>query len=412
MGIMKTGARHWAVLAFASLGLTSSGGVPGTGIVIDAISDEFEPPWTFNYQANVSSNGLWYGQYRGAPEVLQLVTPPGATDPSSTTALRLRSTDNGDDAYPGAEDLVSQFYNTTLFGRAVTFAEEPSYVTWAYFPPISTWPLTADGANCFGFRLAARDHTLVGPDNPNGEYYPSIWAYRGSDGLGYLVARVGDGYVEDVPISSVPSGGWYTLGMSWNAQGRTEYYAAAGRVALQTGDLLYTDTVSARKMETVPYHFYSLRFPATGSLSPDFLADRCRVFTRALPKLPGLNALTLAASTFRMNVAGATAGFMYRVEQRPSLTTGAWQEVERFISDGQPRAFATAAGGLQTFYHVARGTETPLAPAAVANSRVTARAPARTTLRLLRPPRSPVKPPPAPTQPSSAADRGRIAPTW
>ena len=39
------------------LAFTARAGVPGTGAVIDAISDEFEPPWTFNYQSNLSSNG-------------------------------------------------------------------------------------------------------------------------------------------------------------------------------------------------------------------------------------------------------------------------------------------------------------------------------------------------------------------
>jgi hypothetical protein len=412
--LMNPRARHVSALLFASLIVSSGAGVPGVGIVIDAISDEFEPPWTFDYQANVSSNGLWYGSFRGAPETLQLITPPGGTDATSTTALRLRSVDTADVDYPGSEDLVSQFYSTTLFGRAVSFAEEPSYVTWAWFPAISTWPLTVDGSNCFGFRVAARDHTLIGPDNSNGEYYPSIWAYRGSDGQGYLVARVGDGYVEDVPIASVPSGGWYTLGMSWNAQGQTEYYAASGRVALQTGHRLYTDTVSGRKLEVVPYHFYSIRFPATGSASPDFLADRCRVFTRALPAIPALNALSLAASTFRMNIAGATAGFMYRVEKRASLSTGAWQEVERFISNGQPRAFVNSATGTQMFYRVARGAETPpsAALAAATGSRVTAKALAQPTPSRVQGRLALAKSPPVPPPPQPATDRPRRAPTW
>ncbi|HEV7406040.1 MAG TPA: hypothetical protein VGO11_24050 [Chthoniobacteraceae bacterium] len=406
---MKIHARPLAALFFVSLVIASRGGVPGTGVVIDAISDEFEPPWTFDYQNNLSSNGFWYGSFRGAPEILELVTPPGGGDSTSTTALRLRSVDTADVDYPGAEDLVSQFYNTTLFGRAVTFAEEPSYVTWAWFPPISTWPQTVDGSNCFGFRLAARDHTLVGPDNANGEYYPSIWAYRGSDGQGYLVARVGDGYVEDVPIASLPAGGWYTLGMSWNAQGRTEYYAASGRVALQAGHLLYTDTLSARKMETVPYHFYSLRFPATSSPSPDFLADRCRVFTRALPRLPTLTSLGLTGSTFRMNIAGTTAGFLYRVEKRTSFSLGAWQEVERFLSDGLPRTFTTTATGSQTYYRVARGTETPpAAPSLVVVSarRVPLKSPEPTEAKPLR------RTAAAPIPPPAAAFRPRTAPTW
>lgn len=411
MGTMQMCAFACAAVLSAALGLTARAGVPGTGAVIDAISDEFEPPWTFDYQMNLSSNGLWYGQFRGAPEILQLVTPPDGSDATSTTALRLRSVDTADDSYPGAEDLVSQFYSTTLFGRAVAFAEEPSYVTWVYFPPIATWPLTVDGSNCFGFRLAARDHTLIGPDNENGEYYPSIWAYRGSDGQGYLVARVGDGYVEDVPIASVPSGGWYTLGMSWNAQGQTEYYAASGRLALQAGHRLYTDTLSARKMETVPYHFYSLRFPATGSPSPDFLADRCRVYTRSLPKVPTLSALASSGSTFRMTISGTTPGFLYRVEKRSTLTSGAWQEVERFLSDGQPRFFTNPLSGTQSFYRVALGTNTSAtaSPLLAARSRIILR---RSEPVELKPLRRLSPGPKAPPTPPTSANRMRLAPMW
>lgn len=396
-GAMKIRARHLAPLLCGWLVYAARAGVPGTGAVIDAISDEFEPPWTFNDQSNLSSNGLWYGSFRGAPEILTLVAPPDGSDPASTTALRLRSIDTADVDYPGAEDLVSQFYATTLFGRAVALAEEPSYVTWAWFPPISTWPLTVDGANCFGFRLAARDRTLIGPDNANGEYYPSIWAYRGSDGNGYLVARVGDGFVEDVLIASVPTGGWYTLGMSWNAQGQTEYYGASGRVALQAGHRLYTDTVSARHMETVPYHFYSLRFPATGSASPDFLADRCRVFTHALPRVPTLSVAS-AGSTFRMTIDGTSPGFLYRVEKRAGAST--WQEVERFLSNGQPRLFTSPLTRTQNSYRVAIG-----APLLVA-------APSRFAIRSFTPQIPPLRPLSPKAPPPPPPTRLRSAPTW
>jgi hypothetical protein len=333
-------------------------GVPGVGVVVDAISDEFEAPWTFNYQTNLSSNGLWYGQFRGAPETLQLIAPPDGGTTESASVLRLRSVDVNDDPYPGMEDLVSNFYDSTLLGRFLEFSEEPSFVTFAYFPPVSQWPLTVDGAHCFGFRVAAWDHTLVSTSNPHGEYYPSIWAYRASDGQGYLLARVGDGYIGDVPIAQITTTGWFTLGLSWNAQGQIEYYAAAGRRALGTGDLIYTDTLSNRRLDQVTYHFFSLRFPATGSLSPDFLVDRCRAFTRRLPTIPALRSLTSTSGSFQMVIDGTTSGFTYRVERSATLAANSWQEIARFVSNGQSHPFADSPGGTKMFYRVARSAET------------------------------------------------------
>ncbi|MEQ1862256.1 MAG: hypothetical protein ABMA13_20250 [Chthoniobacteraceae bacterium] len=345
------------------------GGVPGLGVVVDAISDEFEAPWSFNSQTNLSANGLWYGSFRGAPEVIQLVTPPDGATAESASALRLRSIDVSDDGNPGMEDLVSDFYDSTVLGRFLDFAEQPSFVTFAWFPPVADWPLAQ---NVFGFRLAAWDDTLVSGGNPHGEYYPSIWAYRDSDGLGYLNARVGDGVVYDVIIAQITSTGWFTLGLSWNAQGQIEYYAAPGRRALGADDLLYTDTVSARRLDTVPYHFFSLRFPASGSVSPDFLADRCRAFTRSAPALPSLGSLARAGTSFSMTIAGMTSGFGYRVERSATLAVNSWQEVERFVSNGQGRAFADTYAGSTMFYRVARGTET-LPPPAPGMARATAK---------------------------------------
>ena len=326
-------------------------GVPGYGTVIDAISDEFEPPWSYDYVNNYSSNGLWYVPFRGPPEILELVAPPDGAVDGTTTALRLRSIDDGDDGYPGAEDLVTVFYDTTALGRLLERAENPSYVAWIHLPPINTWPT---GQNSFGFRVAAWDSTLISETNVHGEYYPSLWTYRGTDGKGYLVARVGDGFTPDLIIGEFTSTGWFTFGISWDAEGRTEYYAAEGRGTLTSDDLIYTDTLSDRRIEQAVYHFFSLRFPATGALSPDFLADRCRVFTQAVPSPPTLSIVSVANQQVSLQAQGGTPGFAWRLEKSVTLAPGSWQNVETFVNGPAPHSISDSTTTDAAFYRLAR----------------------------------------------------------
>lgn len=326
-------------------------GVPGDGAVIDAISDEFESPWSYDYIQNQSANGLWYVPFRGPPELLELVTPPEGAVDGTIMALRLRSIDDGDDDDPGAEDLVTVFYDNTAFGRLLERAENPSYVAWVHLPPIATWPI---GQNSFGFRVAAWDSTLVSETNIHGEYYPSLWTKRGADGKGYLVARVGDGIIPDRPIAEFDSTGWFTFGISWDAEGRTEYYAAEGRGALTSDDLIYTDTRSDRRIKQAVYHFFSLRFPVTGDLSPDFLADRCRVFTKAVPNPPSLSITSVANQQISLQAQGGTPGFAWRLEKSVTLASGSWQKVGTFTNDTATHSISDSATTNAVFYRLAR----------------------------------------------------------
>ena len=326
-------------------------GVPGIGNVIDAISDEFEAPWSYDYAQNRSANGLWYVPFRGPPEVMELIPPPEGLVPGSTMSLRLRSIDNGDDPYPGAEDLVTVFYHTTAFGRLLARAENPSFTTWVHLPPISDWP---PEQNSFGFRVAAWDSSLISMTNALGEYYPSIWTYRGSDGNGYLVARVGDGFTPDLIIAELPGPGWYTFGISWNAAGRIEYYATPGRGTFAAGDLIYTDTLSSRVIEFAVYHFFSLRFPPTGALSPDFVVDRCRVFTQAALSPPSLRVVSIVNHLVSLTAGAGTPGFAWRVERSPTLAPNSWQPIETFLNGAAAHSLSDPAPTPAMFYRLSR----------------------------------------------------------
>lgn len=335
------------MLAALSLVAGAGAAVPGTGAVVDAVSDEFEAPWSFDYQTNRSANGLWYGSFRGAPETLQIVPPPGGSFGGSEGALVLRSIDDNDDPWPTQEDLVSVFHSSTALGRALTAAEQPAVMAWVWFPPVAVWPWKPDGQNCFGLRTAARDGGL--------EYYPSLIAWHEPDGSGTLRVRIGDGVIADFGILPLPSqGGWYTLGISWNEAGRTEYYAAPGRVSLTAEDLVCLDNWSDREMETLEYHFFSIGYPESPDSSPDFLADRCLVFTQAIPLLPTLRVEKEGEDSVRVRVEGCAAGFGYDLERNAALQPASWDPVERWVSDGTDRTITLPAGGPAAFFRVGR----------------------------------------------------------
>lgn len=336
------------------LGGIARGGVPGQGAVIDVISDEFESPWTFDQVQNRSSNGLWRGAFGGTPDVLELVTSlPGGTLPSTTAALRIRSLDT-DDATPTEDSLVTQAYGSTLLGRSLIQNENPSLVCWVYLPPVSQWPV-ASGANqrSFGFGVLARDPGVL-----QAQYYPTIFAFRapiGSGGQGYFGASPASTATNDIVLKPVDSaGGWYTLGLSWNASGQTEFYVAPGRVELTAADLCYTDTSSGRTMGYLVLHFFTIAYPQDALLSPDFLVDRCRVFTQSLPGLALLRSLAFSNNTFSMTIKGTTAGFAYHVQRKSALNAASWQDLETFVSDGHDRLFSDMTAGTRLFYRVSR----------------------------------------------------------
>lgn len=177
---------------------------PG-GHLVEAISDECE-----------TLSPIWGPGLRGMPESLTI----------QSGALSIRSIDNGDDDYPSAEDMVSTYADQ--LARPLAVAEGPSVVTWVWFPPFDQWPTGVNASGFrewFGFRVTAYDAAL--PLN-NGYYWPGIYASTDDAGPCFI-ARVGDGYGPDVTIGRIATSGWWTLGLSWNEQGETEYYAAPGR---------------------------------------------------------------------------------------------------------------------------------------------------------------------------------------
>ncbi len=265
--------------------------LPGAGFPVAAITDDFEASgWSFNLATNLSSNGLWYGSARGAPEVMSRVAAPAGAPAGSSGALSVRThfveQISSTSAYQ--EDLVSQLYTSVSgLGRNLTRAERPSYTARVKLPPISTW---AEGYTVFGFRTAARDPNHTGTSN--GEYYPSIWFARWGT-TAHVVARVGDGIAADQYVASFNQShldsvnGWMSLGINWDADGRAHYFAHFGTAAFiaasEVGKTNETLVNSPRRMSEMAYHFISVGHPNTNqgseTVTPDFIVDDFTVST-------------------------------------------------------------------------------------------------------------------------------------
>jgi hypothetical protein len=241
-------------------------------------------------------------------------------------------------------------------GRSLMASENPSAMTWIWLPPFAEWP-TGVNASGFrewlGFRVTAYDADL---DMNSGLFFPGLYVATDDNGP-CLIARVGDGYAPDVTVARVTTSGWWTLGISWNDQGRTEYYAAPGRVALTSANLLhvtptFASAVANRSIDQLVGNFWALRmtYPSTGQLSPNWLVDFFRVYVGVPPALPLITANRTAGSV-QVNVTGLARGFRFLFQRTPDLVN--WSTLTDDISDGSDWRYNEPANG-RAFYRVAR----------------------------------------------------------
>ena len=308
------------------------------GHLVEAISDECD-----------ELNPIWSAGLRGIPEVLTF----------QNGIMSIRSIDNGDDDYPSAEDMISTYADQ--LHRPLDASEGPGVVARVWLPPFEEWPTGYNAAQLrewLGFRVTAYDDDLP---TSTGFYWPGI--YVSTDDAGpCLIARVGDGCGFDVTIGRIATPGWWTLGLSWNEQGRTEYYAAPGHVTLTSGDLLHVtpdhdDPVANRSMDQLIGNFWALRmtYPSTGQLSTNWLVDHLRVYVRLPPTLPEVT-LRIEEGQIRLDIAGCARGFRYLLQSSDDLAT--WSTVEDFVSDGAARTVMDTRVE-KRFYRVARPSVAP-----------------------------------------------------
>jgi hypothetical protein len=240
--------------------------VPGTGIKIARVGDDFEDP-TWEYYAHgykssqemdqeprlptgEAKNGRWYeGIKRGHPDVVRRVpTPPGGLK-GSTGALLLQTQRTG---IPGKvtnrmqqDDFVADV-NYRL-GGSIPAAQCPSVVVRVFLPPVDQWERRT-GPH-FAFRCAAE--TYKGDLET---YWPGMFIVLDSlDGDGTLAHfRVrADRHGQDYKSQPILQTGWWTLGLSVSPDGQIHYYARPG-----VGDLTADDYIASE----YPYGYRCQQF--------------------------------------------------------------------------------------------------------------------------------------------------------
>ena len=257
--------------------------VPGTGVLLSNVGDDFEDPnWNYiprdpkstedideNQRGPMgrTTNGRWYeGVKRGHPDVVQRVPVPAGGLPGSTHAMLLRSKFTGIPGRPSGTMHQDDFVANVQYRlkRRLDIAEVPSVVTRVFLPPVAEWE-NRSGPH-FGFRLALETTAMVEKEMifglkreemGNEIYWPGLFVEFESKSHtkkehDYAYWRVrGNRKGGDFRGPQITTTGWWTLGMSVTPDGMVHYYARPG-----VEDLTEDDYITSQ----FPYSYRAERF--------------------------------------------------------------------------------------------------------------------------------------------------------
>jgi hypothetical protein len=146
------------------------------------------------------------------------------------------------------------------------------------------------------------------------------------------------------------------VGLAFNPEGVTEYYAAPGRVALTDANRLhvtpkFADPAANRSLDQLIGNFIALRmtYPPTGRLSPNWMIDNFRVYVNSPPTLPMLTP-QLQGGKITVAITGGSKGFRYLLQRSQNLAS--WNTVSSYVSDGNGWTYPESVSG-RAFYRVA-----------------------------------------------------------
>ena len=244
--------------------------VPGTGIKLSEVADDFEADdWKYSpnlpkssrniddYERRpfgLSANRLWVeGPHRGTPDLLRRVPTPDGGLEGSTGALLMRTMRSG---VPGQhsweeqqDDLMANA--TEHLGGYLSVQRTPSVVARVFVPEFEEWERR--NGTSFAFRLDLKGNRGEGSE----AYWPGIFfQFQGKSGSrrpedsAHLVIRARrSGH--DFRGPNITQSGWWTVGMSVTPDGQVHFYAHPGVDPLTEADHLASEYC---------YGFQAIRF--------------------------------------------------------------------------------------------------------------------------------------------------------
>jgi hypothetical protein len=261
--------------------------VPGTGQIIKGVGDDFEDPeWKYIFNnpkstedndhnqrlpAGASVNNRWYeGAKRGHPDVVERVATPEGGLPGSEGSLLMRSVYTGIPGRPSFQMQQDDFIANVNYrvGGSIPVSRAPSVVTRVFLPPIETWENRSGPT--FAFRTAVQTHI----NKPGGgrfggySYQPEIY-YPGF----FLVMETKEDFKRDYDAAywrirasrggdfkgpQVEVTGWWTLGMSFSADGQVHYFAKPGVEDLTAEDHVTSQYPYGYRCEQFDTFFYNV----------------------------------------------------------------------------------------------------------------------------------------------------------
>lgn len=297
-------------LTYASIGYCQMPVVPGTGTLLQGVSDDFEDPqWRFipnnpkstedidedqRGPMGKSANGRWYeGIKRGHPDVVKRVeTPPGGL-PGSEGALLLQTMNSGIPGKPSGTMHQDDFVCNVQYrlNRRIPVSQIPSVTTRVYLPPVEEWE-RRNGPH-FGFRLAIettmdKEHGAFifktsGPENE--VYWPGLFIefeskYQTKKDHDYAMIRIRSNRKgADFAGPTITQTGWWTFGMSVTPDGMVHYYAAPGIEDLTAESYITSQYPYGYKAERFRTFFYNVCSADDGRRwSTAFIVDDPKVY--------------------------------------------------------------------------------------------------------------------------------------
>lgn len=268
--------------------------VPGTGMKLTEVGDDFEDPewaWTANEPKSTShidgrvrrpigqsSNGRWYeSSYRGQPDLIKIVDTPEGGLEGSEKSLLLQSyytalpgrTSNHKEA--NQDDLMLNVRRR--LGGYQPVSRSPNCLVRVYLPPFDKWQQSPGAhfglrADVFGRRGRDAESSWPGIFI---QFHPAA-STRDGKARASLILR-GREY-GDYMAKQIDQAGWWTLGMSFTPDGRAHYYASPGVDPLTAEDLVASHYPYSFRVLQFHSFYFNIFNPANGrAWSTPFIID-------------------------------------------------------------------------------------------------------------------------------------------